>query len=116
LEAAASLHSADWPMAMAIASCDLALDNEAVRVAVAFRLALDQCGPMFAIAGRRGATMDLYADKSNEDHNAINFCHQPPWTCMQTNPRMITTPFCHQRVAPARLSSPLEEALYKCLQ
>ena len=58
-------------MAMPIASCDLALDNEAVSVAVGFRLALDLCGPMFAIAGRRRATMNLYADKSKEDHNAI---------------------------------------------
>src|SRR6218665_313969 len=78
LDSAAGLHSADWLMAMPIASCGLALDNEAVRVAVGFRLGLDLCGPMFAIAGRRWArraTMDLCAE----------------------NPKPITTPFCHQR-------------------
>src|SRR6218665_651445 len=45
LDAAAGLHSADWLMAMPIASCGLALDNEAVRVAVGLRLGLDPCGP-----------------------------------------------------------------------
>ena len=74
MDAAAGLHSADWLMAMPIASCGLALDNEAVRVAVGLRLGLDLCGPTFEIAGRRcarRATMDLCAENPKADHNAI---------------------------------------------
>src|SRR6218665_3744621 len=74
LDAAAGLHSADWLMGMPIASCGLALDNEAVRVAVGLRLGLDLCGPTFEIAGRRcarRATMDLYAENLKADHNVL---------------------------------------------
>ena len=45
LDAASSPHSADWLVALPIASCGLVLDNEAVRVAVGLRLGLDLCSP-----------------------------------------------------------------------
>jgi len=43
--AAASRHSGDWLLALPIASCGLKLDDEAVRVAVGFRLGLNLCVP-----------------------------------------------------------------------
>src|SRR6218665_2689074 len=45
LEAARSPHSADWLHAISVEACGLALDNEAVRVAVSLRLGLSLCGP-----------------------------------------------------------------------
>jgi len=38
-------HSADWLLALRIASCGLRLEDEAVRVAVGMRLGLDLCVP-----------------------------------------------------------------------
>jgi hypothetical protein len=45
LAAIRSPHSADWLMALPLAACGLALDNEAVRVAVGLRLGLPLCAP-----------------------------------------------------------------------
>jgi len=39
--AASALHSGDWLLARPIASCELRLDDEAIRVAVALRISLD---------------------------------------------------------------------------
>ena len=38
-------HDGDWLFALPVGSCGLRLDNEAVRVAVGSRLALDLCVP-----------------------------------------------------------------------
>ena len=43
--AATASHSGDWLNALPIASCELCLDDEAVRVAVALRLGLGVCIP-----------------------------------------------------------------------
>ena len=43
--AASAPHSAAWVGALPIASCGLRLDDEAVRVAIAFRLGLQVCNP-----------------------------------------------------------------------
>jgi len=51
LEAINSPHSADWLLALPVAACGLALDNEAVRVAVGLRLGLDLCSPHKCLCG-----------------------------------------------------------------
>src|SRR6218665_3023289 len=53
LAAISSPHSADWMMALPVAACGLALDNEAVRVAVGLRLGLALCASQKCPAARR---------------------------------------------------------------
>jgi len=43
--AACTQYSGDWLFALPIASCDLQLDDEAVRAAVSLRIVLDLCSP-----------------------------------------------------------------------
>ena len=45
LSAVAAAHSGDWLHALPISACGLRLSNEAVRVAVGFRLGIDICQP-----------------------------------------------------------------------
>jgi len=55
LLAASAPHSGDWLLALPVASCELKLDDEAVRVAVALRLGLNLGAPHTC---RCGATVD----------------------------------------------------------
>ena len=78
LAAISSPHSADWMMALPIAACGLALDNEAVRVAVGLRLGLAlcaphrcQCGDLVGSEGHHGFVCRRASGRSLR-HHAIN--------------------------------------------
>jgi len=59
--AAEATHSGDWLHALPIPACGLALDDEAIRVAVAMRLGLDVCA---AHPCRCGADVDVWGTHS----------------------------------------------------
>lgn len=78
LAAISSPHSADWMMALPVAVCGLALDNEAVRVAVGLRLGLAlcashkcQCGDWVGPEGHHGFVCRKASGRSLR-HHAIN--------------------------------------------
>jgi hypothetical protein len=61
LLAATSKHSGDWLHAIPISSCGLRLDNEAVRMAVCFRLGIDICEPHPCVCGHLVDTRGSHA-------------------------------------------------------
>jgi len=74
---ASTQHSGDWLFVLPIASCGLKLDDEAVRVAVGWRLWLDLCEPHQCHCG---AVVDM-----SEQLDIWRFwrpCWAPYWICI----------------------------------
>ena len=78
LLASTSKHSGDWLYATPISSCGLCLDNEAVQIAVGFRLCIDICEPQSCVCGELVDFRRSYALSSKRNsgriihHNYLN--------------------------------------------
>ena len=78
LHAASAQHSGDWLHALPISSCGLRLDDEAVRVAVGFRLGVNLCVPHTCPCGSQVGSRGLHglscrlAHGRQARHHALN--------------------------------------------